>query len=154
MKNTKRDSQTQVTPFIAKTYEILNNTELEGIISWSDDGNSFAIKNVRLFEEVVLPSYFKHNKVTSFMRQMNSYSFNKKKHNKAYKEYSHPYFKKNRPELLAEIKPVQADKPMTQTVTDNITANHTIPATETISPSDDKTLGVENNHIEEEALKF
>ena len=91
-----------VNSFIHKTYTILMERKYENIISWNDslsttsptfhaEGtagvsqgevgkgtfrcNSFRIHNVKTFEEVVLPQYFKHSNMSSFVRQVNhSYS--------------------------------------------------------------------------------
>ena len=35
--------------FLRKLYEILNDKSIEDIVSWNHDGESFIIKNYRLF---------------------------------------------------------------------------------------------------------
>ena len=57
--------------FINNLYDLLNNGE-EGV-RWSHDGSSFHVTNPTVFSSDVLPRYFKHNKYTSFIRQMNVY---------------------------------------------------------------------------------
>ena len=49
------------------------------IISWSGDGEMFAIKNMGQFEKKILPLYFDSNKFTSFKRQLHYYGFGKHK---------------------------------------------------------------------------
>ena len=59
-----------VSNFISKTYQILNNLQHESIISWAPHGNSFLIKDIKKFEEFILPLYFKHSNFSSFVRQV------------------------------------------------------------------------------------
>ena len=56
--------------FITKTYKILENSGHDDIIAWSQHGNSFIIKNIKKFEEDILPQYFKHSNFSSFVRQV------------------------------------------------------------------------------------
>ena len=85
------------------------NTEL---IRWSDDGNSFIVLDEDEFAKTLIPELFKHDKYASFVRQLNMYGFHKKvglsdnsmrateRKNKSPSEYSNPYFRRGRPELL------------------------------------------------------
>ena len=49
------------------------------------------IKNPKKMEEKVLPHFFRHKHISSFVRQLNMYSFNKV--HKVPKERNHTYFK-------------------------------------------------------------
>ncbi|KAK5112667.1 hypothetical protein LTR85_011178 [Meristemomyces frigidus] len=113
----KRDAQgkrKQIPPFVQKLSSFLdsNNTEL---IRWSDDGRSFIVLDEDEFARTLIPELFKHNNYASFVRQLNMYGFHKtvnitdgslrqsEKARKGVKPpsmYSHPYFRKNRPDLL------------------------------------------------------
>lgn len=55
-----------------KLYQILCETDPE-IISWDEDGKSFHIANYEEYIEGVMPLYYRHNKLTSFQRQLNLY---------------------------------------------------------------------------------
>mmetsp|Transcript_25395 Transcript_25395/g.59475 ORF Transcript_25395/g.59475 Transcript_25395/m.59475 type:complete len:344 (-) Transcript_25395:219-1250(-) len=61
--------------FIAKTYLIVNSDE--PTVRWSHGGKSFLILDPEKFSQTVLPKFFKHNKFTSFVRQLNFYGFHK-----------------------------------------------------------------------------
>ncbi|EMC97345.1 hypothetical protein BAUCODRAFT_33067 [Baudoinia panamericana UAMH 10762] len=120
----KRDAQgkrKQIPPFVQKLSSFLdsNNTDL---IRWSDDGRSFIVLDEDEFARTLIPELFKHNNYASFVRQLNMYGFHKtvnitdgslrqsEKARKGVKPpsmYSHPYFRRNQPELLWLIqKPV------------------------------------------------
>ncbi|CAN0589112.1 unnamed protein product, partial [Ectocarpus sp. 12 AP-2014] len=64
--------------FPRKLYQILCETDPE-IISWDDDGKSFHIANYEEYIEGVMPLFYRHNKLTSFQRQLNLYGEKRQK---------------------------------------------------------------------------
>ena len=56
------------------------------------------------FTNMVLPKYFKHKNLPSFIRQLNMYGFTKTVMDSNVHDFCHPYFRKDRKELLAKIK--------------------------------------------------
>lgn len=91
--------------FLRKLYEILNDKSIEDIVSWNNNGESFIIKNYRLFCQQILPSKFKTNVFSSFVRQLNIYDFHKMNPKiSSIKEFENPNFKRNRPNDLILIK--------------------------------------------------
>ncbi len=66
-----------ISNFIMKTYKILQEKKNNHVIEWTDNGNCFIVKNKDLFENEILPKYFKHKKFSSFVRQLNMYDFHK-----------------------------------------------------------------------------
>ena len=64
--------------FINKAYRIVNHChdEKANVCSWSDEGDSFIIKDQDAFTDV-LPHYFRHKNFRSFVRQLNFYGFHK-----------------------------------------------------------------------------
>lgn len=65
--------------FLLKLYQILENNDNKGTVSWGDSGKSFIVKNLNEFSDRILPKYFKHNNFSSFVRQLNMYDFHKKR---------------------------------------------------------------------------
>ena len=65
--------------FLGKTYKIFDTPQYAkgGICGWSKDGTQIVIHDVKQFERLVLPNYFKHNNFNSFVRQLNMYDFHK-----------------------------------------------------------------------------
>ena len=49
------------------------------IATWSPLGDTFVVKNVKIFASTILPQYFKHSNFSSFNRQLNLYGFRKLK---------------------------------------------------------------------------
>ncbi|KAL3908766.1 MAG: hypothetical protein SGILL_008359 [Bacillariaceae sp.] len=66
--------------FPLKLHETLSQIEVDGygdIIGWLPHGRSFKIHKQREFAEIILPRYFVMTKKSSFLRQLNLYSFNR-----------------------------------------------------------------------------
>ncbi|XP_015059195.1 heat stress transcription factor A-5 isoform X1 [Solanum pennellii] len=64
-------------PFLSKTYEMVDDSQTDDIVSWTPTGHSFVVWNPPEFARILLPTYFKHNNFSSFIRQLNTYGFRK-----------------------------------------------------------------------------
>jgi hypothetical protein len=96
-------------------------------IVWDDDGRSFFIKNDEEFQKDVLPILFKHQNLSSFVRQLNMYGFHKvvgaednslnaaRDKTKAKNRYENFYFRRGRPDWvwLIRKKPKKVDQDKT-----------------------------------------
>ena len=65
--------RTVPTPFLAKTYQLVDDPSIDDVISWNEDGSAFVVWRPAEFSLDVLPNYFKHNNFSSFVRQLNTY---------------------------------------------------------------------------------
>uniref|UniRef100_M1B4W6 Heat shock factor protein n=1 Tax=Solanum tuberosum TaxID=4113 RepID=M1B4W6_SOLTU len=65
------------TPFLTKTYQLIEDQSIDDVISWNEDGSTFIVWNPAEFAKDLLPKYFKHNNFSSFVRQLNTYGFRK-----------------------------------------------------------------------------
>ena len=96
----------------ANCRSFLDESRNTDLIRWSDDGDSFIVLDEDEFAKTLIPELFKHNNYASFVRQLNMYGFHKKvglsdnsmraseRKNKNPSEYSNPFFKRGRPNLL------------------------------------------------------
>lgn len=66
-------SRSLPTPFLTKTYQLVDDKTIDDVISWNEDGSSFVVWNPTEFAKDLLPKYFKHNNFSSFVRQLNTY---------------------------------------------------------------------------------
>ncbi|PWZ13627.1 Heat stress transcription factor A-2b [Zea mays] len=64
-------------PFLTKTYDMVDDSDTDLIVSWSAINNSFVVWDPHAFATVLLPRHFKHNNFSSFVRQLNTYGFRK-----------------------------------------------------------------------------
>ena len=89
--------------FLNALYRIMTE-EHKGIICWSHGGKAFQIRDVAKLERLILPKYFKHNKLSSFQRQLNYFGFRKWTKTQAdVCTFSHPYFLKGQESNLKLI---------------------------------------------------
>lgn len=99
-----------------KTYHMIDTCE-PAVASWSEDGETFVVKDTDLFASTIIPQFFKHSKWSSFVRQLNFYGFRKIKYSDSiridpkleaetanYWRFRHDKFQRGRPDLLTEIK--------------------------------------------------
>ncbi len=63
--------------FLRKLMAMINNPETDHLIAWSENGETFIVKNATDLAAKVLPKYFKHRNFTSLVRQLNMYDFHK-----------------------------------------------------------------------------
>ncbi|XP_055820412.1 heat shock factor protein HSF30 isoform X2 [Solanum dulcamara] len=64
-------------PFLCKTYEMVEDSSTDSVISWSRAKNSFIVWDSHKFSTTLLPRFFKHSNFSSFIRQLNTYGFRK-----------------------------------------------------------------------------
>lgn len=88
--------------FPRKLYEIL--TDEQDTISWTKNGKSFVISDMETFSNDVLLSYFRHQKYSSFQRQLNLYGFKKICKGPDVGAYAHDFFERNKPEQLKYVR--------------------------------------------------
>lgn len=99
--------------FLRKAYHIVDTCDPE-VAAWSEDGQSFFVKDQDRFATEVIPKCFKHNHFSSFVRQLNFYGFRKLREDHVELEsvdeakskwchFRHPKFQRGRPNLLKEI---------------------------------------------------
>ncbi|ESQ47577.1 hypothetical protein EUTSA_v10020829mg [Eutrema salsugineum] len=64
-------------PFLTKTYDLVEDSRTNHVVSWSQASNSFVVWDPQAFSMTLLPRFFKHNNFSSFVRQLNTYGFRK-----------------------------------------------------------------------------
>ncbi|PWA27307.1 hypothetical protein CCH79_00020001 [Gambusia affinis] len=102
-----------VPAFLTKLWTLVEDPETDPLICWSPSGTSFHVFDQCRFSKEVLPKFFKHNNMASFIRQLNMYGFRKVVHieqgglvkpEKDDTEFQHPFFVRGQEHLLEHIK--------------------------------------------------
>uniref|UniRef100_G1QDM9 HSF-type DNA-binding domain-containing protein n=1 Tax=Myotis lucifugus TaxID=59463 RepID=G1QDM9_MYOLU len=102
-----------VPAFLTKLWTLVSDPDTDALICWSPSGNSFHVYDQGQFAKEVLPKYFKHNNMASFVRQLNMYGFRKVVHIEQGglvkpegddTEFQHPCFLRGQEQLLENIK--------------------------------------------------
>ncbi|KAI3713389.1 hypothetical protein L1987_71966 [Smallanthus sonchifolius] len=93
--------RTLLTPFLTKTYQLVDDPSSDEMVSWNDHGNAFVVWRPAEFATDLLPKYFKHNNFSSFIRQLNTYGFRKIVSDRW--EFANDYFRRGEKSLLLEI---------------------------------------------------
>ncbi|XP_062861166.1 heat shock factor protein 4 [Trichomycterus rosablanca] len=102
-----------VPAFLTKLWTLVEDPETNHLICWSSTGTSFHVFDQGSFAKEVLPKYFKHNNMASFVRQLNMYGFRKVvnieqsglvKPERDDTEFQHLYFLQGHEHLLEHIK--------------------------------------------------
>ncbi|XP_070200741.1 heat shock factor protein 4-like isoform X2 [Littorina saxatilis] len=105
-------NNSNVPAFLMKLWTLVEDPSNNDIICWDVKGKSFHIFDQSRFAHEVLPFYFKHNNISSFIRQLNMYGFRKvvkieqgglkMEHDDL--EFQHMYFQRGEEQLLDLIK--------------------------------------------------
>ncbi|CAA0825129.1 Heat stress transcription factor A-7a [Striga hermonthica] len=90
-----------VPDFLTKTFKIVTDPSTNSIISWARSGESFIIWDHIRFSAEILPKYFKHSNLSSFVYQLNNYV--KKIGVDHQWEYENPNFQAGKEYLLTSI---------------------------------------------------
>jgi len=108
----------RVPPFLSKLYQIVSQPQTDHCVHWSTTGDSFVVADHHIFSKQVLPQFFKHSSLCSFIRQLNTYGFRKRTNmgsSSDQMEFFNENFRRGHIDLLSRIKRTGQSKGATRT---------------------------------------
>ncbi|KAM7058467.1 heat shock factor protein 4 isoform 3-T3 [Molossus nigricans] len=102
-----------VPAFLSKLWALVGDPSTDHLIRWSPSGTSFLVSDQSGFAKEVLPKYFKHSNMASFVRQLNMYGFRKVvsieqggllRPERDHVEFQHPSFVRGCEQLLERVR--------------------------------------------------
>ncbi|CAL1536536.1 unnamed protein product [Lymnaea stagnalis] len=101
-----------VPAFLIKLWTLVEDPTTDELIHWDSSGTSFHVYDQQRFSREILPLYFKHNNIASFIRQLNMYGFRKVTHidqgglkiEKDDLQFQHQFFQRGEQDMLQFIK--------------------------------------------------
>ncbi|XP_012586151.1 PREDICTED: heat shock factor protein 4 [Condylura cristata] len=102
-----------VPAFLSKLWALVGDPGTDHLIRWSPSGTSFLVSDQSCFAKEVLPQYFKHSNMASFVRQLNMYGFRKVvsmeqggllRPERDHVEFQHPSFVRGHEQLLERVR--------------------------------------------------
>jgi len=103
----------RVPNFPAKMHSILSRPSLNDVVSWMPHGRSWRVLKPRDFEIRVIPTYFEHQKFSSFIRQANGWGFRRITQGRDRNSYYHELFLRGLPHLCKKMKRPGVNKKVT-----------------------------------------
>ncbi|CAM9411494.1 unnamed protein product [Ectocarpus sp. 4 AP-2014] len=101
-------SRGNVAGFLVKAYQIFNTPAWSDVCGWGEGGNTVVIRKQIEFAQHILPLFFNHSNLQSFVRQLNMYNFRKVMQDPSSGEFKHDLFRKGNEHLLHKIKRKQS----------------------------------------------
>jgi hypothetical protein len=89
--------------FPDKLFSILERED-QSVMGWILEGSAFKVFDNPRFCEIILPKYYRHNKIESFQRQLNMYGFKRVSRGEDIGAYFHPMFIRGKRHLLRHVK--------------------------------------------------
>jgi len=97
-------------PFTVKLHRILSNPEYSHIICWLPHGRSWRVLQPKVFAQKIIPLHFRHNRISSFMRQVNGWGFRRISQGVDVNSYYHEYFLRGSPHLCLKMRRLGKNK--------------------------------------------
>ncbi|KAJ4968043.1 hypothetical protein NE237_014744 [Protea cynaroides] len=68
-------NETRLPHFLTKTFDIVDDRSTNHVVSWSTAGNSFVIRDPRIFSMILAPTCLKLNNLSCFVTQLYNHGF-------------------------------------------------------------------------------
>jgi hypothetical protein len=89
-------------PFVSKLYELVAEPTTDACVRWHESREAFCVLDPPRFAELIIPRYFKHSKLSSFVQQLSTYGFTRRLNDSPLDprmEFSHRHFRRDGQDL-------------------------------------------------------
>lgn len=133
--------------------EVINDEAGQDVLRWMPCGTKFFITDYRKFVNEQMEKLFHIKHMSSFVRKLSRWGFEREFEDGNLDIFRHPYFRRDQPTLCRSMKNVIGDRPKkSKRKIKQTTADHSSPYVHEVSPTGEPTMGQRDHRFHTDVL--